>query len=173
MDLNKSKLWLVLISVIIPILGLAGLALQKAIIVEGGVPVKFPISGYDPRDLLAGHYVTYQVEYGMDDLCHLNEHQESQALNAGSVPTCLCFTDISTVPPLGYSESCDNVQHCDLYLKGECNYHQFTAGIERFYVNELKAADIDTTVRQGKSRIVVKIDSLGSAIVSDLELVSD
>ncbi|MBW7857293.1 MAG: GDYXXLXY domain-containing protein [Leptonema sp. (in: Bacteria)] len=173
MDLNKSKLWLVLLSVIIPILGLVGLAMQKAAIVADGVPVTFPISGYDPRDLLAGHYVTYQVEYDIPELCESNESTEAQTLKAESVPTCLCFTDISTVPPLGYSESCDNLSQCRLYLKGKCSYHRFSAGIERFYINESKASDIDATVRQGKSRITVKIDSLGNAVVTDLELVSD
>lgn len=171
MDLNTTKPWLVILAVAIPILGLAAFTIQKANVVATGVPVKFPISGYDPRDLLAGHYVTYQVDYEIFSLCeNESETNTESAPRKSNYESCLCFTDLNTVPPMGYQVDCSEVQSCGLYLRGKCNYNRFEAGIERYYINENAASDIDRIVRQGKSQITVKIDRLGNAVVESLEL---
>ncbi len=66
--------------------------------------------------------------------------------------------------------SCDDI-HCDYYLKGTCQYSRFNAGIEKFFIPEERAEEMDRIVRQGKSKVRISVDTKGNAIVEDLILV--
>ena len=51
---------LLLVAVIFPILGLLALIGRAELNLRDGRTWELPISGYDPRDLLSGHYLRYQ-----------------------------------------------------------------------------------------------------------------
>ncbi len=58
---------------ILPLVILAGWAGWLAIQRENGREVKVVISGYDPRDLLSGHYLAYTIDWNRTDCKQFNE----------------------------------------------------------------------------------------------------
>lgn len=161
---------LLAVSVLIPVIVLGFVAFQKARIYAQGVEVRFPVDGYDPRDIIAGHYLIYRVDYGTGAVCAENDMPARYGASAGD-PVCLCLTDVTEVPPANYEYACEEKpdSDCVAVLKGRCERGRFTAGLERYYINEGKAEELDRIVRQGNSRIVVKIDRSGEALVHSLE----
>jgi uncharacterized membrane-anchored protein len=149
----KSKL--LKVGLIFPIIALLLLTFQKAYVKSQGEKFELAISGYDPVDILSGHYVTYQIDYGIN-VCE-------------SGKSCLCLEKIdglTVVTPV----SCES-KKCDYYLKGTCVGSRFNAGIEKFFISEERANEMDRIVRQGKSKVRISVDTKGNAVVEDLLLV--
>ncbi|MCB1142125.1 MAG: GDYXXLXY domain-containing protein [Leptospiraceae bacterium] len=148
---------LLILSVLIPIFSLLFLMFKKIHTRQTGLSYVLPISGFDPIDLLSGHYVTYRIDYGFNPC----ESQGSQCI-------CLHLGEETA----SYLDSCStNRNHCDSVLHGECQSGLFRAGIEKFFIPEGKAEHYDTIVRHGKSKIEIVIDKNGNALVKDLYLV--
>lgn len=59
--MNKIKTFLLLI----PFIGMSGWVLYYANFVENASEVVLPITGYDPRNLLSGHYIEFEVDWPM------------------------------------------------------------------------------------------------------------
>ena len=51
----------------LPILFLGMWGVSLKIQMNSGIEVKLPIRGYDPRDLLSGHYILYQIDWESAD----------------------------------------------------------------------------------------------------------
>ena len=51
-----------LLSALLPVLGLALLVMRGELARHGKPTFRLPIAGYDPRDLISGHYLRYQYE---------------------------------------------------------------------------------------------------------------
>ncbi len=152
----KSKK-LVLLLLFIPSLALMALTFYKWRLLNSGRVIELPISGYDPRDLLAGHYVVYQVNYGFEVRCDYEKLHMKKARKEAYV--CLDSKQIIYDSP----ES-----SCQLFIKGECDYSRFKAGIERFYIPQEKAAELDRIVRKNHSKIKLSVLSDGTAMVKDI-----
>ena len=56
-----KKFAIVLFCLPILFLGIWGLILSFQM--NSGIEVRLPIMGYDPRDLLSGHYIQYQIDW--------------------------------------------------------------------------------------------------------------
>ena len=67
------KKYLFLGMLVLPLLILASWAGWLAIQRESGREVKVVISGYDPRDLLSGHYLAYTIDWNRTDCRQFNE----------------------------------------------------------------------------------------------------
>ena len=103
----------IVISLIFPIVVLAALVGYRVNIFSTGTEITLPISGYDPRDLLSGHYLIYTVDYGVGGIC-----SGTSGINTGYV--CLSPQKrFSVLPPV----------NCDLMIKGFCRQYEFNAGI--------------------------------------------
>jgi uncharacterized membrane-anchored protein len=139
------------LALLFPIVSLGVLAASKKFGLTFGSEVVLPISGYDPRDLLSGHYIIYQIEYGVGGVCGGNSGK-----NAGYV--CLEPKRFS------YSEPSD----CSKLIRGICNNDRFEAGVEKYFVPQEKAVFLDAQVRTKRASIVLSISSSGHAQVKDL-----
>ena len=117
-----------------------------------GREVELPIVGYDPRDLLSGHYLVYRVDYGVKNLC----------ATPGEVQGFVCLDNRSFTQ--------DRPDKCSLFIKGTCKHLRFEAGIERFYIPEEKATMLDQMVRGKQASIVISITGSGHAQVKNLLL---
>lgn len=140
-----------------PIVILLGVTLQKHSLRQTGVKMTFPISGYDPRDLLSGHYLIYTVDYGIPEVC-ANPHALPTSPEAVSY---ICF-DTSSF------QTGPKNHNCKVFIRGECKYGRFVAGLERFYVPQEKALPLEKLIQSKKASIEVAIGSDGSAQVTDL-----
>ena len=142
-----------LIALIIPIISLAVLIGYKKYILSIGKEVILPITGYDPRDLLSGHYLIYTINYGVEDICRGMSYKLKKP---GYV--CLSTKTFSYNWP-------DN---CELLITGICNRSRFEAGIERYYVPEEEAKKLEDLVRSKEASIVLSVPRNGKAQIKDL-----
>lgn len=140
----------VLIALIIPIIALMMLASYKRYIFLTGEQVALSITGYDPRDLLSGHYVEYTIDYGVKDICR-------DAFNKSGY---ICLN------PKMFTR--ERPYHCSLFIKGNCNGSRFEAGIERYYVPEKDAKRLEELIRSQKASVVLSVLKNGKAQVKDL-----
>ena len=107
--------------------------------------VTLPVTGYDPRDLLYGHYLSYRVNYGITFPYPSIE------------PSCVCL-----------SQGADGIAQatCPLFIRGTRDRNEFNAGIERYYIPEqyqhaLSSIPQNTTIK-------VRVAKSGSAYVTDM-----
>lgn len=143
----------VLAAVLLPLVVLAGWVARLEARARSGKDVWLAVESYDPRDLLAGHYLTYRVDYGTDPCSGVPGRAE---------PACLCLSD--EVPARAtWSGSCTQAPPDCTLLEGRCTWSRFEADIERFYIPEQYSGRL-TTIPPG-SRIRVSVQSDGRALV--------
>ncbi len=118
-----------------------------------GTERTFEIRGYDPRDLLSGHYLTYDVIYdNFDGETCLYKYNDREKL-------CL---DTGKLVEKGVP--------CKLELAGTCRYNRFDANINRFYIPQEHAEQLDKLLRNNivPASIKVLITNSGTAYVKEL-----
>ncbi|WP_028490002.1 GDYXXLXY domain-containing protein [Thiothrix lacustris] len=147
----NRKLWLV-VALALPILALAGSAYLKSVQRNSGEAVTLPISGFDPRDLLSGHYLIYRVDYGVEVTCDKQQ---------GPASVCL-------KPKRGFYPTGELPTDCTLFIHGQCNDGAFSAGIERFYIPDAYAQVLEDKVRDRQGELVLAVDDQGNAAIRDL-----
>ena len=148
----KSKKGL-LVALIIPIIALALLTGYKKYILSIGKEITLPITGYDPRDLLSGHYLIYTINYGVKKLCSGSPHRVKK-------PSYVCLH------PKKFSNHW--IDNCKIMIKGVCNRNRFEAGIERYYVPEKEAKKLENLIQSNSASIVLSITKNGEAQIKDL-----
>ncbi len=140
---------------VFPLISLILFTAYKWNIVREGKKIVFDIEGYDPVNILTGHYLIYRVVYNAPDPCTdydlSAEYAYCSAASGGSfIPAGADKTD------------------CKVFIKGECKRGRFTAGIERYNIPEEKAEELDKKVREGKGKIQVSVNGAGDAVVEKL-----
>jgi uncharacterized membrane-anchored protein len=158
-------------AVLAPIVGLIGVVVEHEFRLRQGKEVVLKIEGYDPRDLLSGHYLTYRVNYESEDGEVCDGGVSAQDVISGNAPsadtdTCVCFGKDGRRQSLSCSHM--NLDRCEAVLRGACRNRRFIAGIERFYIPEDKARVLDRLVRAGGAEIVVSVPASGRAVIKDL-----
>ena len=98
--------------------------------------VLLKVTGYDPRDLLSGHFLRYQVDYGSLGTC-----KNISLSQANREPICQCLEKDSktNISKSSWSGVCTDKpsDNCSLWIRGVCDYSSlFTANIERYYFPE-------------------------------------
>ena len=155
----KNKL--LIAALIFPIVILGLITVNKYAKVNFGTELTIPIKGFDPRDILSGHYLIYRIDYGPNANCDYEKYTEDAYM-------CLKKTDgkysseIRRYMPAHYKDKYLAV------IRGECHKGRFKAGIERFYIPENAAIILDMVVRNGKGKIVLSVTPDGKAMVKDL-----
>lgn len=154
-----------LLALAFSVLALAALTGYKAFKMYAGVEVVFPITGYDPRDLLSGHYLTYRLDI-KEDVC--------PGPNADPVFVCVVQRN-REILSIGTVESADRRAEngCSAILRGRCRGGRFVAGVERYYVPEQHSSLLDRAVRgwgenARQTELVISVDRNGRAAVKEL-----
>ncbi len=140
-----------IVVLLLPIFVLAGLTAFRAYVRTFGMEVTLPISGYDPRDLLSGHYLIYRIEYGVGGICPTMDQRR-----AGYV--CL--------EPKFFSY--DEPAECNKLISGFCTNSRFEAGIEKFFIPENKARYLERQIQSKAASIVLSLTASGNTQVKDL-----
>ncbi len=142
----------IVFAVALPIIVLFSLIFYKQHIVNTGETVVLTIEGVDPRDLLSGHYLNYRIDFQAENQCN------NQFIN-----TQLCLR-----PYRRFAKEDQVDVDCQLYLSGSCRAGQFKAGIERYYIPEADAKELDKLVRESRGKLLVSINKEGKAVIKDL-----
>ncbi len=151
-----GKIWTA-IALAIPLLGLAGLTLLKHHARNHGQEIVLPIRGFDPRDLLSGHYLLYRIDYGIKTQCA----NKGKTIEKNAAAICLKpekKLHIGASPP----------PNCSLFVRGTCKNNRFTSGLERFYIPLEHAKTLEDKVRDRHGELVLSISEDGEAAVKDL-----
>lgn len=140
-----------MMALLFPIIVLGALTAYRQYLFSYGDEVVLPIVGYDPRDLLSGHYLTYRIDYGVNGIC----------ASYSTRPTAF----VCLAPKLfSYTEPAN----CSKLIRGVCNYGRFEAGIERYYVPEDKATYLQQQILAKSASVVLSVTPDGQAQVKDL-----
>ena len=125
-----------------------------------GAQLRLPVEGYDPRDLLSGHYVRFR----------LVAVREAEAMLPAGAPRTgrFCLEDrqglLHVSRPLGHG------QDCKLFLTSTAPAaaRGVDFGVDRFYVDERKAASVASVVAGPQTYVVATIDGGGRVAIVDL-----
>ncbi len=142
---------ILIVAFVLPIVILFALTLYKRSVVSYGQQVTLPIEGYDPRDLLSGHYLIYRINYGIEGLC--TGSSDNQTVHLCLEPRHFSF---------------NQVNGCAKQIRGRCNGGRFEAGIEKYFVPEAEAKILEAKVQSNAASIVLSIGPNGDAQVKDL-----
>ena len=157
-----KKNWIIL-QIFLPLLVVFGWTTYLYLVSENASDVEFPVRGYDPRDLLSGNYIRYQVDYGSLTIC--NERESTNV----SDKFCVCFEKQknSRFSVASSRIGCEQAKDlCGTYMRGNCQYGEFIAGIERFFIPE-EYKNYLTTIPENSS-IIVRIPKNGHAMLHEL-----
>ncbi|CAK0761708.1 hypothetical protein CCP4SC76_3520015 [Gammaproteobacteria bacterium] len=146
----------VLFSLLLPLAILAGLVATKHLAREWGTEFRLPISGYDPRDLLSGHYLIYRVDYAVP-VCGAASNTAGDATRQVLAHVCLAPRFFEYGTPA----------QCTLAIRGHCQAGRFQAGIERFYIPQEYAGPLEQAVRDKKAEILLSVTP-GATLVKNL-----
>lgn len=150
---------LVVIAAVVPVLGLGGLVLKAELAVRSGPTWTLPISGYDPRDLLHGHYLRYRFD--------LDLTQPAPSCGGDQQPEpgcCLCLTGPKD-DPIVQQIDCDDREVCDGWL-----HSAELAPPLRYFVPEDAALDLEQALRVHATALQVTTTPAGTAAIGELTL---
>jgi hypothetical protein len=118
-------------SVLLPLLAMVLWAISVEIKSDGGVVKRVSIVGYDPVDLLSGHYLVYRYDLGPLKIC-------DDVPNRMNVCVCVSEHPRDNGPILADRKVECNLaaKSCDLHIQGSCQYSTFLTSSERFYFPE-------------------------------------
>ncbi len=145
----------------LPIVVLAVGMVRGEYAIRTGVIWEFDVDGYDPRDLLRGHYLRFRLDaQWADPYDHEGPASEAEC-------ACLERTTASE-PPLLHAASCE-------YAREECEHFVIVEellGLDRFYVPEDRARELERNLQaaasRGEARLLVAIDRDGHPTIADL-----
>ncbi len=131
-----------------------------------------PITGYDPRDLLRGHYLQFTYNWDID--------QNKESCFEENCCLCLNKRGEDYTNPKAYLLTCDKVANeCESHIKGYGyvtfdNKKQFSTheDIGRFYVSEEHAQQLDEMLqnrdKSHKFEIGLNVTDKGNAFIKSM-----
>lgn len=142
-------------ALLLPLLGLGYSWASTHSAAQKGTDWNIPVRGYDPRDLLRGHYIEYQYDWpGIDDGNELGEEAEYQPFDAlcikGRAPNIDSVTKLRGRNVSG--ASCDSLVRVDLW--SEEYDTSMTSG--RLFIPQTKGNELDAKLRDPKLQGVVR-----------------
>lgn len=147
--------WTLMLALLLPITVLAAntwFAQQQR---THGDTVVLPIHGFDPRDLLSGHYLTYNIDYGIND---------ETGCPASDIEAVVCLTPEAHVFP-----SDELPTSCTQFISGSCDHDaRFITKLERFYIPEQYAKPLEKYVQNNRGELLISLDGTGNAAIRDL-----
>ena len=164
-ELKKPSLRTVLVfcGIIFPMAALFAFNLFHATAVYRGTEAVFAIYGYDPRDLLSGHYLTFDIDLGAKGSCRDVSYDRSY----NSRPKQIFFC-IDTKNFVKSQRECPSAS-----IGGYCDYRDFYTGVRRFYIPEKYAETLDFQLRQStrttqRMKVVLSVTGSGRAYAKDI-----
>lgn len=127
---------------------------------RSGERIKLPVEGYDPRDLLSGHYVRFQLKADSEARALAPNGEEGE-----EVEVCL-------------EEGGDGFHHvsrlkgpydrCSPFLAGRRQPWRIDFGVDRFYVDEREAETVGRIEPGPNTFLIATVDGRGGVHPVDL-----
>lgn len=154
------------LAVVLPMLGLVVMVARAELLLRSGASFRIGIEGYDPRDLLHGHYLQYRFRFAW-------QGESSCGQLTGGVPTdldpscCICLSSNVSSNTLAQARqvACDQVSGCDGWLHAASLSPPL-----RYFVPERQAADLEDALRGREASLTVTCGPDGQPAMGDLYL---
>ena len=144
MKVHTPQLWFALL---LPIVAFVGLVGRAELLRASGPVFHVAIAGYDPRDLLQGHYLRYRLQWPADGEC-------------GGAPCCLCLqtSGVHTKVACGVvDKTCDAQLSSPMVEQGR-----------EFFIQEDAGPALEQAIRRGQGAIALNVTPNGQVRVHDL-----
>ncbi|WP_413560546.1 GDYXXLXY domain-containing protein [Bdellovibrio sp. HCB209] len=138
-------------AIAIPCLTLLAMALYHQSLLSTSPEYEFEITGYDPRDLLAGRYLRFTIKYDMDTTCEQDKYIDVK----------MCVSPFKRMITDG------NLDGCKQWINGTCYKSRVNDQLNRFYVPEDKAPVLESAMVGKRATIKVSVGQ-GNAVIKDL-----
>jgi len=146
-----TKKILKILTLVFPVLAMGLMIASHMHNKETGTLWRVPVTGYDPRDLLRGHYLTYRYDW--------NWAQGKDKCPNGKCVLCLNSGENGSNqnPVVSYSSRKAAPKQCQSYIKGQvyAGGRRFEIGSEtgnglrHYYIPEEHAWELDRLLRNG------------------------
>ena len=137
----KTKILLFL-----PIFVLLAWTLSVQSMIARGTKLDLPVRGYDPRDILAGHYLSVAVDYSSFPSECKTEDKEMRWKKRDAF---FCASSGRIV--------LEKQTDCGAFIKGYCWYDRFNDNVSRFYVPEEVAGRLEKEIRKKENNPMLRL----------------
>ena len=144
-----------LIALALPIAALAAMVVRAEITSRGGRPWVIAISGYDPRDLVRGHYLRYRLDFRWDE--------PGERCTASTC--CYCLRGPAGGEPLVTKLACDETASCDSSFHESQLEH-----LQQFFIPEDRGTALEGEIRARDAKLLVRVSRGGDVVIQDLLL---
>ncbi len=163
--MTRESRWLQ-VAVVVPMLGLLLLVARAEVLLRSGQSFRVAIRGYDPRDLLRGHYLQYSFDFDWDG-------ESTCGRLVGEVPAgldpscCVCLTADVDADTLAHARQvgCDQVSACDGWLQASA-----LAPPLRYFVPERHASELEEALPKRRAALAVTCGPGGQPAIGELYL---
>ncbi|TGK38890.1 GDYXXLXY domain-containing protein [Leptospira andrefontaineae] len=177
-----KKFGISVLAVFLPIIVLASVALEREFDLRNGKILILPITGYDPRDLLSGQYLRFQIDRKYsDDICLKGDYVSSAVESAVATTdgskltkkeTCVCFDSREpTEYEIRFYSDCNELKDdttCWNHVKGECNYGNFNYPFRKYFIPEASAKELEEKLREPGAKIQLRMDENGNGLIEKI-----
>ncbi len=155
--MNRKAIWIGVLA--LPVLALAAAWANTHHMAQQGMDWDVPVSGYDPRDPLRGHYIRYQYDWPFPKAA-AKEGEEAQDFHSFETgPVCIlgtspAITSVRLTTEGKGEEGCTSIVRYNDWREsdGEDGVYR-----DRLYVPQAKAADMEAKLRDEKQQAIVRI----------------
>lgn len=132
-----------------------------------GERIELPVDGYDPRDLLSGHYVQFR----------LVAEREAEAITRADPPAEASAESVAESVSVCIERGADGMHHVThvrgpgeacTFITGTRKPYAVDFGVDRFYVDERRANEVGRVSEGPSTYLVVTVDAAGAIHPLDL-----
>ena len=154
------------ILLLLPVFVLLGWVFSVQAKISSGTILDMPIRGYDPRDILAGHYLAVQVDFNsFESECKYKEGEKRRYHHDRTAFFCADSSRIVLNRP---------ETGCDVFIKGECPYEYFRNETNtRFYISEKYARLLERAVRNRDNKPMLRLSVTKDGRTFPVDLILD
>jgi len=173
---RRHRLTLAAVALLLPLLALGGVVLKNERDIASARTWRVEITGYDPRDLLQGHYLNFRFDWGPspgngvcgagEDCCLCLDARPASTVPAASHAICAAATHCATTLSLPKRAACANgAQSC---ARDEEAFDP--EGVQRYFVPEASAEQLNALLANRRHTLSVdlKVATSGRHIFGDL-----
>jgi len=144
-----------LVAAALPIVALGLMVARAEITTRTGRPYRISIDGYDPRDMVRGHYLRYRLRFlSSQDLDHCT-----------AATCCYCLRGPAESEPAVTKVACNETASCDAsFPEGQLDH------MEQFFIPEDRGYALGQAVRQHSAQLRVRVSAGGGVVIQDLLL---
>ena len=127
----------------------AGLAAKAQLDLRNADAYRVPIAGYDPRDMLRGHYLVFRFEWPW-----VKGREPDENICAEDMSNCCVCLSGDKAAPTAHLQMCPKTpdDSCPAPLRGYAHGNgQFDIGISQYYIPESRAEELEDLLREGKT----------------------